>query len=157
MTVEALSSTADLEDAREQLLHSFAGLPVELLDEPNVVGARSIRQVMAHIAVWDSWAGDVLDALRRGETAELPDEATMIRLATARYAQTPFAEIRQAMRALRMPFLCEMATMTDAERSRAQYRLGDKIISADDLAEGFIEHDLEHASEIRAWRKARGD
>ena len=156
MTVEALSSTADLEDAREQLLQSFAGLDESLLNEPNVVGEWSIRDVIAHIATWDVWVREVLDAAPQGAPASAPDEEAMNQQAQERFAGTPFGEIRREMRSTRMPILCQFAAMSDTERARPRYMMDDKLISADDLAESFIEHDLTHASEIRAWRKLRG-
>ncbi len=155
MAVEALSSTADLEDAREQLLQSFAGLDDSLLNEPNVVGEWSIRDVVAHIATWDTWVRGVLDAAPQGTPAPVPDEEAMNQRAQDRFAGTPFKEIRREMRSARMPILCQFAAMSDTERARSHYMMGDKMISADDLAESFIEHDLAHASEIRAWRKLR--
>ena len=156
MTTEAISNTADLEDAREQLLHSFAGLAEALLDEAQVVGEWSIRQVMSHIAVWDRWGAETLAALQRGESLPPPDEVVMNAAAQTRYAQTPLAEILQDIFAARMPLLRHLAAMSDEERTRPVYRMGEHLLAADDLAEGFIDHDLEHASEIRAWRKAGG-
>jgi len=153
MTVEALSSTADLEDAREQLLQSFAGLDETLLTEPKVVGEWSIRDVVAHIATWDTWVRDVLDADPKGEAPAEPDEESMNRQAQERFAGTPLEVIRREMRTTRMPILCQFASMSDEDRARPRYAMGDKTISADDLAESFIEHDRSHASEIRAWRK----
>ena len=155
MTVEALSSTADLEDAREQFLQSFAGLAEALLIEPKVVGEWSIRDVVAHIATWDAWVREMLDGQPDGAAAD-PDEETMNRRARERFADTPFGAIRREMRSTRLPILCQFASMSDEERARPRYKMGDETISADHLAESFIEHDLEHASEIRAWRKLRG-
>ena len=156
MTTEALSSTADLEDAREQLLQSFAGLAEVLLDKANVVGEWSIRQVMSHIAVWDRWGVETLAALQRGESPPPPDETVMNTAAQVRYAQASPAEILRDISAARMPLLSRLAAMSDEESARPVYRMGEHLLAADDLAEGFIDHDLEHASEIRAWRKARG-
>ena len=156
MTTEALSSTADLEDAREQLLQSFAGLAETLLDEANVVGEWSIRQVISHIAVWDRWGAETLAALQRGESPPPPDETVMNAAAQARYAQASPTEILRDISAARIPLLSRLAAMSDEERARPLYRTGEHLLAADDLAEGFIDHDLEHASEIRAWRKARG-
>ncbi len=154
MTVEALSSTVDLEEAREKLLQSFAGLPTEALAEPNVVGAWSIREVIAHTLAWDAWGERTLAALQRGEEPPPLDEEAMNRAALEQYRLTPVPEIVQIMRTVRMPFLGRLAAMTDEERERPQFRIDGKILSADDFSDGFLAHDLEHASEIRAWRRA---
>lgn len=156
MTVEALSNTADLEDARGKLLHSFAGLPADLLDEPNVVGKWSIRQTLAHIMAWDRWAEETLAALERGESVSVPSESEMNEAAVATFAGESVDSILRELRGARLLLIGRLAAMTDQERAAKRYTLADKKLSADDFVDGFIEHDLEHASEIRAWRKAKG-
>jgi uncharacterized damage-inducible protein DinB len=73
MTIEALSSTADLDDAREKVVQSFAVLDDAMLDEPGVVGEWSVRQTIAHLLAWDAWEIQALAALERGEDLALPD------------------------------------------------------------------------------------
>lgn len=155
MTVEALSSTADLEDAREKLVQSFA--PVrEMLDEPNVVGAWSIRQTLAHLLAWDGWAEETLAALERGETVPIPAEDSMNTNAVEAVASLSADTLMQQLLEARRLILGRLAAMTDEERREKRYTLADKKMSANDFVDSFIEHDLEHASEIRAWRKAKG-
>ncbi|HJN93076.1 MAG TPA: DinB family protein [Dehalococcoidia bacterium] len=155
MTVEALSSTADLEDAREKLVQSFA--PVrEMLDEPNVVGAWSIRQTLAHLLAWDGWAEETLAALERGEAVPIPAEDAMNTNAVEAVASLSADTLMQRLLEARRLILGRLAAMTDEERRERRYVLADKQMSANDFVDSFIEHDLEHASEIRAWRKAKG-
>lgn len=156
MTVEALSNTADLEDAREKLIQSFGGLQDDLLGEAGVVGDWSIRQTLTHIMGWDRWAEETLAALERGETVSVPSEDEMNSAAVRSLAGESTETMTQELRGARLLLIGRLAAMTDAERADKRYALADKQLSADEFIDSFIEHDLEHASEIRAWRKAKG-
>lgn len=156
MTVEALSSTADLDDAREKVVQSFAMLDDAMLDEPGVVGDWSVRQTIAHLLAWDAWETGALAALERGEDLALPDDETLNREWYARTRGLSGEELRRMLRRSRADLVSRLAAMSDEERSRPRYELGERLMSADDFIDGFIEHDKEHASEIRAWRKSRG-
>lgn len=46
--------------------------------------------------------------------------------------------------------------MTDEERIETIFKFAERMISANDFVDGFIEHGLEHAAQIRAWRKTQG-
>ena len=156
MTVEALSSTADLDDAREKMIQSFAVLDDTMLDEPGVVGEWSVRQTIAHLLAWDAWGSRALAALERGEDLALPDAETMNHEWYERAAGLSGTELRRMLRTSRTDLVSRLAAMSDTERSQPRYELGERLMSADDFIDGFIEHDKEHASEIRAWRKSRG-
>lgn len=149
------SSTLDLREARETLLQSFAGLAEARLDEANVVGEWSIRQTLAHIVAWDLWASETIIGLQQGHEPDPFAEEERNHAAQERYAGVAVSEIEREMRALREPLLTCLAVMSDKERKQAQFEVDGQPLSADDFAEGFIDHDLEHASEIRAWLKAR--
>lgn len=155
MTVEALCNTADLEDAREKLIHSFGGLQDDLLDEPSVVGHWSIRQTLAHFIGWDRWAEETLAALERGETVPGPSEDETNSAAVESLARAT-ETMRQELRGARLRLIGRFAAMTDAERADKRYAIAHQQLSADEFIDRLIEHDLEHASEIRAWRKAKG-
>ncbi|MEE9276969.1 MAG: DinB family protein [Dehalococcoidia bacterium] len=153
---EAVSETADLEDAREKLIQSFGNLPDADLDEPGVVGDWSVRECLAHILVWDRWGVETLAALERGEATSAPDEATVNQSACRACPPYSVQEFVRELRGLRKNLIDGLAVMTDEERSEPRYEMDGRQISADDFIDGFIEHDLEHASGIRAWRKAKG-
>ena len=155
MTVEAQSSTADLEEAREKLIHSFAPLPDDLLDDANVVGTWSIHECLAHILAWDEWGEKARGAFERGEEAVTPDDEAINAAVNERRRHSSGADAQRRLRAGRLPIVSWLAAMSDAERSQRRYVLDRRRISANDFVDGFIEHDLEHACEIRAWRKTR--
>lgn len=156
MPAEARSSTADLDDARTVLVQSFAPLGDALLDEPRVVGDWSVRQTLAHVLAWDAWGVEALHALERGEAPATPDDEAMNADADARVQSLGGAEMQRLLRASRAELVSRLAAMSDEERSEERYLLGDRVISANDFVDGFIDHDREHAAEIRAWRKAQG-
>lgn len=154
--MEARSDTADLEDAREGLIRSFHAIPDELLDRADVVGTWSTRACLAHILAWDAWGAESLVTLERGESPRCPDEETINAAAVQHYGRHTAAEFERELRAGRLRIIERLAAMSDEERMEPRYRLEGRRISANDFIDGFIEHDLEHASEIRAWRKAQG-
>jgi uncharacterized damage-inducible protein DinB len=156
MTVEARSSTADLDDAREKVVQSFAKLDDTLLDEPRVIGDWSVRETIAHLLAWDAWGAEALAALERDEEPQSPDEHSMTVEWIERAQGLSGEELRRLLRTNRADLVSRLAAMSDEERTQPRYQFGERLMSADDFVDGFIEHDGEHASEIRAWRKSRG-
>ena len=156
MTVEARSSTADLDDARTKLVQSFATLDDAMLDEPGVVGDWSVRQALAHLLAWDAWGVRALAALERGDDLVQPDDDQMNLTWYAKIRTVSGSELQRLLRTSRNDLVANLAAMSDEERSTPRYELGERLMSADEFIDGFIEHDKEHASEIRAWRKSRG-
>jgi uncharacterized damage-inducible protein DinB len=156
MVIDARSSTADLDDARAKLIQSFAPLDDAMLDEAGVVGDWSIRQALAHLLAWDAWGVHALAALERGDDLSQPNDDTMNRSSFEQIRHLPGRDLQDRLRTSRADLVTSLAAMSDEERANPRYELGDRLISADDFVDGFIEHDKEHASEIRAWRKSRG-
>ena len=157
MVIEALSSTADLADSREKLVQSFATLDDSLLDAPGVVGEWCIRRTLAHLLSWDAWGVTAITALERGEDVAEPDDDAMAREWLAHTRWLTGLELQRLLRTSRAEMIALLSTMSDGERSQPRYDLGGHPMSPDEFIDGFIDHDAEHASEIRAWRKARGN
>ncbi len=156
MAVEALSNTADLEDAREKLIHCITGLEDAALDDPNVVGTWNIREALAHILAWDQWGDEALAALERGEAPSRPRADEVSQSALAQHRGATVAELERLLRTARLAIISRLAAMSDEERSEPRYTLEGKLISANDFVDGFIDHDHEHSCHIRAWRKSKG-
>ena len=156
MVVEAMSNTADLEDAGEELIRSFSGLAEAQVDQPGVVGEWSIRDCLAHILAWNIWGQATLAALVRGESPPPPAEETMNSEAANKYRSLSVPDMQRELRRAHQVLVSQLACMTDEERAEAVYKFAERMISANDFVDGFIEHDLEHAAQIRAWRKAQG-
>ena len=156
MVIEARSSTADLDDALAKLVQSIVGLDDALLDEPGVVGDWSVRQALAHLLAWDAWGVAALVALERGQEFAQPDDDQMNLDWHARTRSLSGETLQRQLRTSRAEMVSLLAGMSDEERAQARYELGGHSMSPDKFIDGFIDHDTEHASEIRAWRKARG-
>ncbi len=56
-----------LDDARERLVNSYAGLSEQEMVEPGVAGDWSVRDILAHIAVWDREQTSAYRAMLQGE------------------------------------------------------------------------------------------
>lgn len=56
-----------LQDARERLMQSFAGLSDEQMQEPGVHGDWSVRDILAHVAAWDRATTAAYRAMIAGE------------------------------------------------------------------------------------------
>lgn len=157
MVIQALSSTADLADSREKLVQSFATLDDTLLDVPGVVGEWCVRRALAHLLSWDAWGVTAITALERGEDVAEPDDDRMTREWLEHTRSLTGLELQRLLRTSRAEMIAQLSTMSDSERSQERYDLGGHPMSPDEFIDGFIDHDAEHASEIRAWRKARGN
>lgn len=60
-------------DARERLLASFAGLTEEEMLEPGVDGDKSVRDILANIAAWDRAYTEMFRAMQAGERHPMLD------------------------------------------------------------------------------------
>lgn len=62
-----------LNDAREKLLDSFAGLSDEEMSLPGVAGEWSVRDILAHISAWDRATTQAFRAMLNGERPDFLD------------------------------------------------------------------------------------
>jgi uncharacterized damage-inducible protein DinB len=62
-----------LQDGRERLVNSYAGLTDEEMLEPGVAGDWSVRDVLAHVAAWDRAQTGAYRMMLRGERPALLD------------------------------------------------------------------------------------
>jgi hypothetical protein len=66
------AAVAALNHTRQQLLDCVGGLDEDLLDRGGMVGAWSIKNVLAHLAAWEDWVVQALPA--RVATGATPDD-----------------------------------------------------------------------------------
>jgi uncharacterized damage-inducible protein DinB len=62
-----------MNDARERLLDSFAGLTNEQMGEPGVDGERSVKDILANVAAWDRAYAATFKAMLEGERHPMLD------------------------------------------------------------------------------------
>ena len=157
MTTEAQSDTIDLEESRRCLMEAVADLPAEAYDEPNVVGEWSIRDCLAHLAAWDEWVLGALNRYDRGEPiGEFPKEHAMNAMAPGEWAQRELQELLQRLSRSNEELVRRLRAQTDDEREHRCYDIGSDCLSANDVVDALIEHDVMHTADIRAWRKTAG-
>ncbi len=69
--------TEELAKSRATLKGSFQGIPVTLLEKPNVIGSWSVKNVLAHIAAWELLIVETLpERLRTGKAPDAFMQAT---------------------------------------------------------------------------------
>ncbi len=145
----------DIVAAWEDFHASYAGLSDQQMQEPAVCGDWSVRDVLAHVAVWDGECLDVLPSIAAGRDEQTDDEREGIDAFNARKTE----ELRG------MPLGDVRELLDDSHRQLLDYvhGLAPESITAENeeafrerLASDTWNHYPEHAAAIRAFREARG-
>ena len=138
----------------EQFRHLIAPLTHAELGTPGVLGAWSIKDIVAHFIAHEQFALGELAAARNGEAFEYPVEGTdaINAAATAQHSGTPAEQVllrwEQSFR--QVVALAEALAEADfAPDSAVVQRLGDTIDGA--LANNTYEHYAEHTPAVREW------
>lgn len=153
MVTEIRSETTDLDDARRRLLESVEGLPDSAFDQPDVIGVWSIRACFAHMIAWDRWVVHAMERWQAGEPiASLPAEHAVNDYAPKAWEHFQISELLRSLGQAREVLRGRIRSLSDAERARRDCAIGDEMWSVNDATDAMIEHDLEHAADIRAWR-----
>ncbi len=157
VAADAKSDTIDCTDGRTCLLEAVDGLPVEAFDIPDVIGDWSVRDCLAHLVGWDAW---VINALERAAAdmplGPFPTEREINDAAPSDWADRPIDDLLEMLRSIRDTMAERVSQLTDEERDEQSMLMDGQAISVNELVDGLIEHDMEHAGQIRSWRKTRG-
>jgi uncharacterized protein (TIGR03083 family) len=141
--------------AWEDLRASYAGLSDAQMQEPGVVDDWSVRDILAHVAVWDTEARNALPDIAAGRREQ----------AYGTYDDIDAFNARKTEELRGMPLDDARRLMDDAHRQLLDYLHG---ISPDDIRVGraktFRErlasdtwmHYPEHTAAIRAFREEQG-
>lgn len=150
------SDTTDCTDGRSCLLEAVDGLTAAEFDIPNVVGEWSVRQCLAHLVGWDAWVLNAFDRCAAGlPLGPLPTEREINDAAPGDWADRPVTHLLRTLHSTRDELAERAGRMTDEERERPWIQMGEHEIAVNDLLDSLIDHDLEHAAQIRTWRKTR--
>ena len=150
------SDTTDCTDGRSCLLEAVAGLTEAEFDLPDVIGSWSIRNCLAHLVGWDAWVLNAFDRTAAGlPLGPLPTEREINEASPGDWAERPVAELLDTLERTRDELAERASRMTDAEREQPWLEMGEHTISVNDLIDALVAHELEHAAQIRAWRKTR--
>ncbi|MEA2573678.1 MAG: hypothetical protein QOH93_976 [Chloroflexia bacterium] len=151
-----------LQEARERLVNSYAGLTDEEMLEPGVAGDWSIRDILAHVAAWDRAQTEAYRLMLRGERPALLDleeeeNESFNQEHHVRLKDLSLQEIITELFAARE----EMVTLLREVDNNALFAPA----PGDEHAELSIaacisvstNHDEEHAEMIENWRDTRRD
>ena len=157
VSAEAKSDTTDCTDGRSCLLEAVEGLQLEAFDIPNVIGTWSVRDCLAHLVGWDAWAVNALDRSAAGmAVGPFPTEREINDAAPGDWVSRPLNELLDMLRSIRDTMATRVSQLTDDERDEKSLSIDESMISVNELVDGLIEHDMEHAGQIRTWRKTQG-
>ncbi len=137
-----------MEKEWQALLESFAGLPDDVILQPEVVGYWSIRDVLAHIATWEEESIKMLPLIL--ENKPLP-----------RYGNIHAFNAREQERKRHLSLEQVKAELEDTHRrltafleSVPESSLTDRFLRRLRLA--TVKHYQEHAGQIAVWRQQWG-
>jgi uncharacterized protein (TIGR03083 family) len=142
--------------AWEDLHASYAGLTDEQLQEPGVTGDWSVRDVLAHVAVWDSEALNALPGIaagRRGadyDTYEGGVDGFNARKSEELHGM-PLDQVRELMDDTHRQLLDYLQELSPADVATSHVEAFRGRLAADTW-----DHYPEHAAAIRALREAKG-
>jgi hypothetical protein len=145
------SISALLDDARRELLASFQGLTEEQMTVP-MLEEWSVKDVLAHVAMWEEVALPDMRRAARGDKTALDawDHSFTDQWNHMQFALRKGFPLRQVLTELAEMRLGTMEILGSVEEAR--------------LVSGFIpstcaihaRHDREHAEQIRSWRQKQG-
>ncbi|MDQ4044479.1 MAG: ClbS/DfsB family four-helix bundle protein [Chloroflexota bacterium] len=132
---------------------SYAGLNDEEMLIPGVVDEWSVRDILAHVAVWDTYAMDALPGiLETGEHPRYDYQDETIDAYNARMTEEKrhlsLDEVREELEETHRRLLEYLGTV-DASAFAAKDAFRER------LAADTWDHYPEHAAAIRAWRGGR--
>jgi len=157
MVAEIKSEVIDCTDGRTCMLEAVSGLAAEAFDIPNVIGAWSVRDCLAHLVGWDAWVINALDRAAVGmPLGPLPTEREINDAAPGDWVNRPIDDLLDMLRTIRDTMGDHLCQLTDAERDEQSLEIDGMRISVNELVDGLIEHEMEHAGQIRTWRKTQG-
>jgi hypothetical protein len=150
-----------LEDEREKFLDSIEGLSTQELLEPGVVGNWSVKDIMAHITLWEAELVKLLWQAAQGQ------KPTTIHFAginvdernEAWYEEQkdrPIEQIIADFSAVRKQTSRRVEAFTDKDlndQSRFSWQKGYALWKW--IAEDSFSHEAEHTAQILDWRKRR--
>jgi len=148
---------AHLAAARSRLLQTLLGLDERTLTGTAAVGEWTARDLLAHIAAWDRWAGEQTGRMARGEEPDLSaagDVDAFNALAVAAWRNRPLEEVLAELREARAAWVEQMKGWPEEEFFRRR-PLGGGEWDFPGWLEVYRRHEEEHAAALAEWRKTQ--
>jgi uncharacterized damage-inducible protein DinB len=155
MNVAELSALIRSTSTRLELL--LAQLSVAEINQPGAVGVWSVKDVLAHLAFWERYAINTLEAIARGETPVLAaDDETERNNASvvAQYYQRSLAAVISDWQQAREELLDALEDLDDQMLNDPDYfpwSEGRPLL--DRIAGNSFDHEQEHIEQIREWMR----
>ena len=153
MSVADLSALIRAASTRMELL--VAQLSVAEINQPGAVGVWSVKDVLAHIAFWERYAVNILQAAVHGETPMLSAEDETERKnasVVAQYYQRSLAAVISDWQQAREDLLEAIEDLADEDLNdpnRFSWNAGRSLL--DRIAANSFGHEQEHIEQIQAW------
>ena len=157
MNVAELTALIHATSTRMELL--LAQLSVAEINQPGAVGVWSVKDVLAHIAFWERYAVNILQAAVHGETPMLSAEDETERKnasVVAQYYQRSLAAVISDWQQAREDLLEAIEDLADEDLNdpnRFSWSAGRTLL--DRIAGNSYDHEQEHIEQIRAWMDVR--
>ncbi len=152
---------ADLEREWEALQAVLGGLSDEQMTRLPVVGAWTVKDLLAHIAVWASRLVTALFKAERGFVPDLVESAVQMDELNARFYQEqkdrPLERVLEDLHGVHLALLNRLETFPDealTDPKQYKWMKGEPLSRM--VAGDSFEHYCEHAADIRAWRQRIG-
>jgi len=153
MSVAELTALIRATSIRMELL--LSQLSVEQFNQPGAVGVWSVKDVLVHIAFWERYTVNMLQAIARGKTPDLlADDSTERNNASvvAQYYQRPLAAVISDWQEAREDLLEALEDLDDEDLNdpdRFPWSAGRTLL--DRIAGNSFDHEQEHIEQILAW------
>ncbi len=151
-----------LRAARRELYDSLSGISDEELMRPNAAAKWSIKDLLGHIAAWDEETLRIIQAFAmqtnplysysisdRSDFAVWNAEQVQLR------QDRSMEQIRLELENSRRDLIQIVEGLTDQVLMRSKVTPWGKQRTGFELLEEAAAHDLEHARDVRSWRKKR--
>jgi len=151
-----------LNQSRQRLMAAIEGLPPEVLIQPGACGHWSVKDVLAHLAMWEAETVTFLYQARLGSkptTLHLKSFDTDQQNATwyEKSKDRPWERVWQDFQGVRQQILRRLDAFSDDELTnpkRFPWLKGKSL--ADIIQEWVVDHEIEHTQGLEAWRKSLG-
>lgn len=149
---------AEVRQARADMMEALEGLPADAMLRPGVIGMWSIKDILAHLSIWQSELITALDQLdnptRVPHVAEIEDidefNAEQYRVNVRRPLDVVIEDFEGVHKHL-IKTIEELDEKILNDGRRFPWMEGEPLWYL--IAENGYWHEQEHAEEIRAWRE----
>ncbi len=138
------------EASRERLEDALEGLTTEQMSAPGVMGDWSVKDILGHIAVWQSRLVRLLFQLARQQKPQwdMRDVDGINAQIYAQQKERPLDQVLEDFEGVFEQVCLRLEALREPDLAR---RFGDANL-AQIIAANTYEHDDEHAAQISAWR-----